>query len=84
LLTFVFRERLFSYFRFALMERLLSINRKSAYWRNVIGYNSGREFRLEEVAQNTTKLKLIKSIIWYQKTKYESWNLYAKLENNHR
>jgi NAD-dependent SIR2 family protein deacetylase len=33
LLTFRFRERLFSYFRFALMERILSISRKSAYWR---------------------------------------------------
>jgi len=38
LLTFGFRERLFSYFRFALMERFLSISRKSAYWRNVSGY----------------------------------------------
>jgi hypothetical protein len=36
LLNFRFRERLFSYFRFALMERILSISRKSAYWRNVV------------------------------------------------
>ena len=40
MLTFRFRERLFSYFRFALMERFLSISRKSAYWRNVISDGS--------------------------------------------